>query len=234
MAAENVAVSQGGRVNEFPEAAYITLESANPKLSVSAILAEDMPNVTGFGGWVEVVRPRRVNFVDWQGQSPKRLSFGMMLDVWGDGPLTVEQDCRDLERMASAGPQHQRPPTVRITEGQMPHMDVSWVIDTLTWGDCIRQRETGKRVRQVVSLVLVAVSDPYASAKSPAAANRAARPSRGGMAHAPTYRVKTNTETLSAIAASQYGDASKWHDIAKANNIRDPKHLKQGQLLKLP
>lgn len=224
---------QGGRVNEFPKAAYVTLVSSSPKLTVSAILSQDMPKVTGFGGWNEVVRPRRVAFVDWQGNSPIRLAFGLMLDAWGDGPLTVEQDCLDLERMARPGPQNQKPPTLKITEGELPHMNVTWVIDSLEWGDCIRQRDTGKRVRQVVSLVLVAVSDPYASAKSPAASNRAAASGRGGQAHPLRYTVKKG-DTLSGIAASQYGEASKWHAIAAANNIRDPKALKVGQVLKLP
>lgn len=225
--------SQGGRVNEFPKAAYVTIQSSNPRLSVSAILDETQPTVSGFGGWTEVSRPRRVGFVDWTGTSPKRLTFGLMLDAWGDGPLTVEQDCLDLERMASAGPQNQRPPTVKITEGELPHMGVGWVIDALTWGDCIRQRDTGKRVRQVVNLVLVAVTDPYASATSPAAANRANATARGGQAHPLRYTVKKG-DTLSGIAAAQYGDASKWHAIADANNIRDPKALKTGQVLKLP
>jgi hypothetical protein len=228
-----VITAQGGRVDEFPKAAYVTIQTSNPKLSVSAILSEDMPKVSGFGGWVEIPRARRVAFVDWQGQSPKRLAFGLMLDAWGDGPRTVEQDCLDIERMASAGPQNQRPPTLRITEGELPHMNVSWVIDSLEWGDCIRQRDTGKRVRQVVSLVLVAVSDPYASAKSPAATNRSNANARGGEAHPARYTVKKG-DTLSAIAAAQYGDASKWHAIADANNIRDPKNLKVGQVLKLP
>ena len=227
------AVSQGGRVNEFPKAAYVTLVSSSPRLSVSAILNEDQPKVTGFGGWVEVTRPRRVAFVDWQGTGPKRLSFGLMLDAWGDGSETVEQDCLDLERMSSAGPQNQKPPNVKITEGELPHMSVTWVIESLDWGDCIRQRDTGKRVRQVVSLVLVAVSDPYASAKSPAAANRAASNARGGEAHPLRYTVKKG-DTLSAIAAAEYGDVNKWHAIADANGIRDPKALKIGQVLRLP
>lgn len=225
--------AQGGRVDEFPKAAYVTLVSSNPKLTVSAILSQDMPKVTGFGGWQEVARPRRVSFMDWQGNAPIRLQFGLMLDKWGDGPQTCEQDCLDLERMGRPGPQNQKPPTIKITEGELPHMNVTWALDSLEWGDCIRQRDTGKRVRQVVSLTLVALSDPYASAKSPAASNRAAAAGRGGQAHPLRYTVKKG-DTLSAIAAKEYGSASDWHKIADANNIRDPKNLKVGQVLKLP
>lgn len=40
--------------------------------------------------------------------------------------------------------------------------------------------------------------------------------------------------TLSAIAEQQYGDASKWRDIAKANNIVNPRQLQPGQQITVP
>lgn len=48
-----------------------------------------------------------------------------------------------------------------------------------------------------------------------------------------TYTVKAG-DTLSGIAARFYGDANEWHKIAKANNIRSPRRLRIGQVLKLP
>ena len=41
-------------------------------------------------------------------------------------------------------------------------------------------------------------------------------------------------ETLRSIAAKEYGNQKWWRDIAKANNIRDPKKLRVGQKLRLP
>jgi nucleoid-associated protein YgaU len=41
-------------------------------------------------------------------------------------------------------------------------------------------------------------------------------------------------ETLSLLAAQEYGDASKWRLIADANNISDPRRVKAGTQLKLP
>lgn len=227
-------INTSGNLPAMPKAAYVSLQSSNPNLTVSAILDENQPKVSGFGGWVEIARPKRIALVDWTGISPIRLAFGMMLDAWGDGPRTVEQECLNLERMSRPGPQNQKPPTVKIVEGELPHMDKTFVIEVLDWGDCIRQRETGKRVRQVVSLTLLSISDSVASSKkSPANAARSAAAGRGGQAHPTSIRVKAG-QTLSEIAAANYGDASKWKDIATANGIRDPKNLKVNQVLKLP
>jgi nucleoid-associated protein YgaU len=41
-------------------------------------------------------------------------------------------------------------------------------------------------------------------------------------------------ETLSSIAAQEYGDPKQWRPIAKANNIDNPKVLETGQLLTIP
>jgi nucleoid-associated protein YgaU len=41
-------------------------------------------------------------------------------------------------------------------------------------------------------------------------------------------------DTLSGIAQQFYGDASKYKDIARANNISDPDLIKVGQKLQIP
>jgi nucleoid-associated protein YgaU len=41
-------------------------------------------------------------------------------------------------------------------------------------------------------------------------------------------------DTLSAIAAEKYGDATLWRPIAKENKISDPLKLKPGQVLVIP
>jgi len=41
-------------------------------------------------------------------------------------------------------------------------------------------------------------------------------------------------DTLSGIAASVYQDASVWREIAKANDIKDPRRLNPGTVLTLP
>ncbi|RAV11466.1 LysM peptidoglycan-binding domain-containing protein [Paenibacillus contaminans] len=45
--------------------------------------------------------------------------------------------------------------------------------------------------------------------------------------------VKSGT-TLAAVAEQQYGDASKWRDIAKASGITNPRKLPPGQQISIP
>ena len=51
--------------------------------------------------------------------------------------------------------------------------------------------------------------------------------------HARSYVVKRG-DTLSGIAAAQYGDAGKWRGIAAANRITNPRTLQPGTRLSLP
>jgi len=48
-----------------------------------------------------------------------------------------------------------------------------------------------------------------------------------------TYIVKAN-ETLQSIAVKEYGDVTRWVDIAEVNGIDDPGSVKAGQKLELP
>jgi LysM repeat protein len=50
----------------------------------------------------------------------------------------------------------------------------------------------------------------------------------------PTLRNVIQGDTVSGIAASVYGDPSRWRDIASANNIEDPFSLPAGQSLVIP
>jgi nucleoid-associated protein YgaU len=51
--------------------------------------------------------------------------------------------------------------------------------------------------------------------------------------HVKTYTVKRG-DTLSSIAAAEYGDPARWRPIATANRITDPLSLRPGLVLALP
>lgn len=51
--------------------------------------------------------------------------------------------------------------------------------------------------------------------------------------HARTYTVQRG-DTLSGIAAAQYGDPGRWREIATANGISDPRAIQPGTPLSLP
>lgn len=226
----------------IPSASWCTLTSANPSLLVSALFDATAPVITsGYGGWVEIARPKRKALTDWQGSAPFRLQFGLILDAFDDAPHNVEQDIIRLERMATRGPHDQRPPTIRINDkdhgggGRLPHNNLTWVIESLTWGDCIRQSETGDRTRQVVAVTLLElVEDAIIGKLSPANNARNISKIRGGQALSTRIIVKQGETSLQQVAARALGDAKKWKALAKANNIRDPKKIYTGQQLRIP
>jgi nucleoid-associated protein YgaU len=51
--------------------------------------------------------------------------------------------------------------------------------------------------------------------------------------HTKSYMVKLG-DTLSSIAAAEYGDSAKWRPIASANRIDNPRVLRPGQVLVIP
>jgi LysM repeat protein len=51
--------------------------------------------------------------------------------------------------------------------------------------------------------------------------------------HAKTYVVRRG-DTLSSIAAAEYGDPARWRPIAEANRIANPRRLAPGTRLSLP
>jgi hypothetical protein len=127
--------------------------TARPNLRETVRLGPEAPIVTGgYGGWDMVERPRRVAMTQWNGREPIQMDVPIVFDGFkrNDGQ---EINIATLERMAlphGGG----EPPKVKIIGSAMPHSDLEWVINGITWGEQIRNRD-GLRVRQegVVSLI---------------------------------------------------------------------------------
>jgi hypothetical protein len=205
------------------------------------------PAVTGgYGGWQPVARPRRRALIEWVGADPYQVSFGMIIDGYLEqparlsrtlyGPRSVEPVCNALHQMAITSRPGQAPTRVRLSgmPASVPRSVSLWVIDQLTWGDCIRNR-SGTRLRQAVQLVLLqATSSADVTVSAEAVAYQ----------HSPNPRLLTRQEKvpppggsrgLQLLAAHVYGQASRWRDIIKANpGLRDPERIKQGTLVRLP
>jgi nucleoid-associated protein YgaU len=57
--------------------------------------------------------------------------------------------------------------------------------------------------------------------------------SKGGGKSGTRYTVRRG-DTLSGIAQRELGDSKRWREIAKLNNIRDPRSIDPGDELRLP
>lgn len=224
-------------------ASFVTLVcKINSKpIVVQSLMDATLPVITdGYGGWIVIPRKKKVGIVTWQGNNPMQMKIGLMLDAWGPNALRpnhVEGDCQSLELMASANRKNNtRPPAITFLHDQyvLPQQDIKWVIEDLQWGDGIRNRDTGVRTRQQVSLVMrELVEDTLLNTLSPALTRRTATISENSLAFPRTYTVKPG-DTIGAIAARIYGKEALWHTLAKANGIRDPNGITVGQVLKVP
>ena len=220
---------------------YVTLTSQAPSLTVTCLLGADGARVTGgYGGWVDVPRPRRLALTQWDGRSSFEMAVQLVLDAHADDG-SVEAQCTALERMALPPRSLAEPPVLRI-RGPVPHSDLTWVVSGIDWGAAMR-RTDGDRTRQEVTISLKRYVAEDRLQLRPAA-ERAREKGLGGgggsnkAAPAPGKRthVVRAGETLSEIAARKdvYGNASLWKKIADANGIRDPRNLRVGQTLRIP
>jgi LysM domain len=239
-----------------PRVGWVRIASSDPPLSVTARLAEERPNVEdGYGGWDEVVRPRRSPITTWRASPGLKLTLPILLDGWAEG-RSVEREVAQLEQMGRPTASDGDPPRVRLeaTGNAIPYLSRVWVITALAFGDALMNR-AGNRVRQQVTLSLLEyVHDVYLAQRS--AANRrrrkAAQPKTRAGARSkrvvvkrsgkPKPKTKGRTavgdwgagESLASIAAHELGDAARWIEIAQLNGIRDPTAVEPGQVLRLP
>jgi nucleoid-associated protein YgaU len=82
------------------------------------------------------------------------------------------------------------------------------VIASIEWGDCIRDRASGARLRQEVTLKLLEYREEQAIAQLPRAKATAKSSQK--------YKVKKG-DNLKKIATKLLGKSSRWPQIVKAN-----------------
>lgn len=230
-------------VSHAPSLGYITLVSYPEAHDFTALLGDQVPNITGgAGGWVMKPRARRHSFTVWDGVDPIQLDIPILFDNWADGRgKNLEADILELEYMAGIIGGGQPPFVLFNSGGVVPH-DYhgdpfrDWVIEDLTWGDAERNKE-GNRLRQAVTIKLrqYLEDDPIiqgspaqqAKAKKKAKQKKAA----GKRVNKKFHVVKGARENLESIAAAEH---VSWHKLKELNHIRDPKKiLNQGKTIKL-
>lgn len=152
---------------------------------------EGMKIDEGYGEWGVTPVPRDVGITEWKGRRNYKASLDLLYDGWqrhpmipalpaaftsrpalpvgvkyAPGPLWVEQWIADLEELALAAKGDPAPHSVRIY-GAVPHPEVRWVIENLEFGDAIRDKWTGRRMRQQVTVKLLEYNQPSGIIKLP-------------------------------------------------------------------
>jgi hypothetical protein len=236
---------------------FVTLRTAKPPLSVTAIIGASPPvPAGGYGGWALIARARRKALTEWQGIEPLRVvvplilgvkpgARGAVVDNAALGVSTV-LDRETLERMAQPPATGAEPPIVNAI-GPVPHASsVRWVIESFDWDANPLYSSTGFLVRQAVAVHLLEyvrdtdLADINAAAvtrkKALAASSSATKKAGGSTNQAPkskVYIVKPG-DTLSSIAARVLGNYKRYTEIAAASGISPGAVLHAGQQLRLP
>lgn len=217
----------------------VTIKQVDPHGTfVTGFLTDQMVLPTADGGWSTVARGRNVGMVEYVGRSPRAEDVQIMFDGFRTDtsvePMISRLYNMMLKRM---GPRDE--PAAVVVRSQLPLSfgDLRWVITAIAPNDEVRRSSDGYRTRALltVSLMEYVPGDVLVHHKhSPAKSHRNKKAKQGETNHTRTYVLKAG-DTLQKIAAHLLGKASRWHEIAKLNNIRDPSHPgKVGRHIKVP
>lgn len=217
-----------------------TLRQVKPRgeIIVFAITPDQVTPGGGVGGWARVTRPRRTTATEWEALPERTLSFPVFFDGWpsdGGDPVSVERECRILEKMGEPAGPRQAPPELEFTFGRLGR-NTRWVIDSLERGEALFDPNL-HRVRADFTVTLLQKIDAEATLT---AAEKHREKGKGdndndkGGKSSNRIIVARAGDTLTRLAARELGDPNLWTVIAELNELRDPNLVPEGLELKLP
>lgn len=189
----------------------------------------------GVGGWARRQRPGLPPALEWEGVPEQTLAFTLLLDGW-DRERSVEPDIRLLKQMGRPRARKRPPPELELEYGGTGH-GTTWVIDSLSWGEELRNGQLA-RIRQEVSVVLLEYveADVTLTPADRHKENKGGNRDEGGGGSGGGNRTASARagDTLAAVAARELGSAARWPELADLNGLRDPSRVTTGQTLRLP
>lgn len=236
-----------------PGLGYIHFVSYNfegysyPTYEFVCLLGDGAPEITdGYGGWEAIARARNVAFTQWNGRNPLTIKIPILFDNFAEG-TSLEDDIRQLEKMAGAEINMKQPPLVLIdSNGVVPHdahdaTQNDWVIQGIEWGDSDRN-QSGNRVRQAANVIVMEYTyDDVIGGIGARPSSKSKKKARGKTKRR-HYIVRGASETLVSIAHTQLKNSHLWRHIRSANKnksgkpiYRDPyKVIPMGTVLVMP
>jgi nucleoid-associated protein YgaU len=107
----------------------------------------------------------------------------------------------------------------------LTHKDKDYVIENLAWGATERHHEKGYRSRQMVTVTILEYIDGGNVKETKTAPGHSIKYRR--------YTVKKD-DTLPKIAIRFLGDYRRWKEIARLNNLHDPRNPPAGRVIRIP
>ena len=138
------------------------------------------------GNWEEIPVPRDRPITEWTGRNALAMDIDLLYDGWLQHPIRpepprafttrprmpiggnvrfsrmrgvwIEGMILSLEALATR--QGEPTPTTVRVYGSVPKTEYRWVINNIEYGDAIRDRVTGRRMRQQVTVSLMEYNQP--------------------------------------------------------------------------
>lgn len=207
-----------------------------------------LPDASSYEGWSVTAIPKRMGMTEWAGRNPMVLPVDFLIDRFAEGDGTYVENMRDvIDKIAATASRDDEPPIcVFDSGGLVPHdythaPHVRWVVSGLDWNRDLTINSAASlrplRVGGTITLTQYNHDDVIDSYEGPAKRNRDKnKPNPKGGRRKPskqTYTVKDG-DSLTSIAARKLGDSKRWREIADLNNIRNPRSIKVGQVLRMP
>lgn len=180
---------------------------------------------SGTGGKEGTQRNMNAPILNFEGGGSRQLTLELLFDVTEPGDdlpvFDVRQVTDKVVALTRIGSDKKYPPVCEVTWGTLSTKDFPFigVITNLTQRFTLF-RSDGTPVRANLTVVFTEFLDPEVD-------QRETDPEL-------TTRVVRLTDSLSSIAGELYQDPALWRIIAEANQIDDPRHLRTGQVLKIP
>lgn len=180
-----------------------------------------------------VVRPERKSLTEWTGREPYSMVVDFVLDEWDSQEgLEIEKEYRKLERMMGIDKGDPEPPQVIVLgdpPGCIPHdfhdnSNARWWVEGVTVDDDkTLKNSSGNRIRIFGAIKLTEVVVGELLTTNQTAKKASAKKNR--------YTIKKG-DTLMSIA-SKNKIKGGWKTLSKLNNIRDPRKLTIGRVIRL-
>lgn len=222
MAGVRVTTSGGGGV---AVAARFSIQTVNGNLYWASRYAPKEITYSGFEGtYQEALRPDRKPLIRRDGTNLRKMSMEIFVgstDI--EEPITDQ--LKELERLAET-----RDPLVVEYDS---HTKGFWHITTFDYSS---EERTDKRINdKLTEITRATVNIEFTEVAGPTMFTINRRERIIGVKRPKSIKTKKG-QTLTQIAKKYYGTTSPLilKAIAKANKIKNPKHLKPGQKLKLP
>jgi LysM repeat protein len=157
--------------------------------------------------------------IQFTGGAARTLSMELFFDTYEKGTDVSKRTDR-VYNLTEVDPKVHRPPIVTFAWGNLTFV-------------CVVQRvagrftlflESGIPVRATLTVTFKEYTDPAAQPRNVKTQSAD---------HTKTYVIKRG-DSLSSIAAAEYGDATSWRPIAASNAIDNPRLLASGQRIVIP